>query len=78
MPLCKRDGFLAIYIRPGKTVSVMVENRRQPMPMLSAFVFSKLRSFAVCVHSADSITASAQQDTDSGKLRGQIDAALGD
>lgn len=40
LPLCKRDGFLAISVSPGKTLAVAIEDRRQPMPMLPAFVFS--------------------------------------
>ena len=35
----------------GKTLAVTMENRRQPVVVLSAFVFSEFRSFAVCRHS---------------------------
>ena len=49
LPLCKREGFHLICVRPVKTLTVTIENRRQPLPMLPAFVFSELSSFAVRV-----------------------------
>src|SRR4029077_4082475 len=80
LPFCKREGSLAICVRPGETLTVPIENRRHPVQMLPAFAISKFSSFAVCIHSADSITAPARRiaTSDSGKLRGQIDAAFGD
>ena len=63
LPLRKREGFLAICVRPGKAVAVMIENRRQPMAVLPVFIFSEFRSLAVYVHLADSTTVIGEQAT---------------
>jgi|SRR5579862_2135816 len=72
LSLRKSSGLVTVYVKAGKPFAVTIENRRQPMPVLPALVFSKFRSFALRVHSAHSITAPARRIAimDSGKLRG--------
>jgi hypothetical protein len=47
LPLALRecDGLFPDYLRPGKTVTVTIENRRQPMAVLPAFVFPNFARF---------------------------------
>ncbi len=63
LALRKCYGLRSVRIRPGKTVTITIENCCQPMPMLPAFIFSEFRSMEVCVHSADFITVIGEQAT---------------
>ena len=47
LPLALRefDGLFPDCVRPGKTVAVTIENRRQPMAVLPAFVFPNFVRF---------------------------------
>jgi hypothetical protein len=45
LALRERDGRFPNCVRPGKTVAVTIENRRQPMAVLPAFVFPNFVRF---------------------------------